>query len=62
MFAGTEVRVRLVDGIEWTGHLRTELLSERSLSVYLAGGDGEGATLYLDQIAEIVPNDSANAH
>jgi hypothetical protein len=54
-FAGTEVRVRLRDGATWTGRLRTELLTERSLSIYIAGHGGEGATLYIDQIAEIVP-------
>ena len=59
-FGGSEVRVRLADGILWTGRLRTELLTERSLSVYVSGHGGEGATLYIDQIAEIVPlHDSA---
>ncbi len=53
--AGTEVRVRLADGSSWTGRLRTDLLTERSLSVYLAGAGGEGVTLYIDQIREIVP-------
>jgi hypothetical protein len=53
--AGVEVRVRLKDGSTWSGRLRTELLTERSLSVYLKGQAGEGATLYIDQIAEIVP-------
>jgi hypothetical protein len=54
--AGLAVRVRLVDGSSWTGLLRTDLLTDRSLSVYLAGRHGEeGVTLYIDQIAEIVP-------
>jgi len=54
--AGRAVRVRLRDGSAWTGVLRTDLLTDRSLSVYLAGRDGEeGVTLYIDQIAEIVP-------
>jgi hypothetical protein len=54
-FAGMSVRVRLDDGSEHTGHLRTELLSDRSLSVYIAGSGDEGATLYIDQIVAIVP-------
>jgi hypothetical protein len=54
-FAGTRVRVRLSDGSEHTGQLRTELLSDRSLSVYIAGSGDEGATLYIDQIIAIVP-------
>jgi hypothetical protein len=50
------VRVRLTDGSAWSGRLRTELLTARSLSVFLAGRDGgEGVTLSIDQIAEIVP-------
>ena len=53
-YAGTDVRVRLEDGTTWTGRLRTDLLTERSLSVYITGHGGEGATLYIDQIAEIV--------
>jgi hypothetical protein len=56
-FAGHAVRVRLVDGSTFTGHLRTELLSEHSLSVFIAIRAGEGVTLYIDQIAEIVPTD-----
>ncbi len=54
-FAGTHVRVSLADGTSHSGHLRTELLSDRSLSVYLAGPGDEGATLYIDQIIDIVP-------
>jgi hypothetical protein len=54
--AGVTVRVRLCDGAAWTGVLRTDLLTERSVSVYVEGcGGGEGVTLYIDQIAEIVP-------
>ncbi len=53
-YAGADVRVRLEDGTTWSGRLRTDLLTERSLSVYITGRDGEGATLYIDQIAEIV--------
>jgi hypothetical protein len=54
-FAGVEVRVRLTGGQTWDGRLRTDLLTERSISVYVRGQGGEGATLYIDQIAEIVP-------
>ncbi len=54
-FAVVTFHVRLDDGSEHTGHLRTELLSDRSLSVYIAGSDDEGATLYIDQIVAIVP-------
>jgi hypothetical protein len=53
--AGVEVLVRLHDGTTWTGLLHTDLLTERSLSVYVSDHRGEGATLYIDQIAEIVP-------
>jgi hypothetical protein len=54
-FAGTHVRVHLADGTQHTGHLRTELLSVRSLAVYITGSGDEGATLYIDQIIAIVP-------
>jgi hypothetical protein len=54
-FAGVPVRVRLADGTAHDGTLRTELLSERSLSVYIAGAGDEGATLYIDQIESIIP-------
>ena len=53
-FAGADVRVTMVGGGVWTGRLRTDLLTERSLSVYLGSARGEGVTLYIDQIAEIV--------
>lgn len=53
-FAGRHVRVYLDDGTEHRGVLRTELLSDRSLSVYIAGSGDEGATLYIDQIVQIV--------
>jgi hypothetical protein len=55
-FAGLAVRVRLADGSSWTGVLRTDLLTDRSVSVFLTGcAGGEGVTLYIHQIAEIVP-------
>lgn len=52
-FRGRRVRVRLVDSSEYTGELRTELLSDRAISVYLVREDGEGATIYLDDIVGI---------
>jgi hypothetical protein len=52
--AGVEVRVRLLDGTAWRGRLRTELLTENSLAVFLYDGNGDGTTLYIEQIAEIV--------
>jgi hypothetical protein len=54
-FAGRHVRVHLNDGTEHSGVLRTDLLSDRSVSVYIAGSGDEGATLYIDQIVAIVP-------
>ena len=51
--AGIPVHVRLSDGTEHHGLLRTDLLSDRSLSVYIAGANDDGATLYIDQIVEI---------
>jgi hypothetical protein len=47
--------VQLADGREYIGELRTELLTDRSLSVYLDSGEGDGATLYIEQIAGIWP-------
>lgn len=52
-FAGRPVRLRLDDGSEHHGMLRTELLTDRSISVYIASECGEGATVYIDQITEI---------
>ncbi|GAC1413908.1 MAG: hypothetical protein NVSMB5_01170 [Candidatus Velthaea sp.] len=57
-FDGITVDVQLRDGTRHTGRLRIELLSERSLSVYIAGSGDEGATLYIDQIVRIVPQNS----
>ncbi|GAC1413256.1 MAG: hypothetical protein NVSMB64_23530 [Candidatus Velthaea sp.] len=57
-FDGVDVEVHLADGTGHTGRLRTELLSERSLSVYLTGAGDEGATLYIDQIVKIVPRNT----
>ncbi len=52
-FAGRAVCLRLDDGSEHRGTLRTELLTDRSISVYIAAESGEGATVYIDQITEI---------
>jgi hypothetical protein len=54
-FSGVPVLVVLADGTTHRGRFRTDLLSDRSVSVYIAGDGDEGATLYIDQIAEIVP-------
>jgi hypothetical protein len=54
-FEGRPVRVRLRDASEHVGTLRTELLSPRSISVYLATDVGEGATIYIDEIVGIWP-------
>ena len=54
-FAGVRVRIRLLDGATWSGWLRTDVLTERSISVYVRGHAGEGVTVYIDQIADIVP-------
>jgi len=51
--AGIPVQVRLADGTEHHGVLRTDILSDRSLSVYITGSNDDGATLYIDQITEI---------
>ena len=56
--AGIPVHVRLIDGTEHQGLLRTELLSDRSLSIYITGAGDDGATLYIDQIAEIKKTES----
>ena len=52
-FAGQPVLLRLEDGSQHVGILRTELLTERSISVFIAADSGEGATIYIDQILEI---------
>ncbi len=55
-FAGRPVRLTLRDGSQHHGSLRTELLTERSISVYIGSETGEGATIYIDQIEEIQPD------
>ncbi len=54
-FAGRPVRVRLDDESEHVGRLRTDLLTERSLSVYLARDGDDGTTLYIDHIIGVWP-------
>jgi hypothetical protein len=54
-FADRPVRVRLDDGSEHTGVLRTELLGDASISVFLARDERQGATLYIDEITGIWP-------
>jgi hypothetical protein len=54
-FAGRPVRVRLTDESEHVGRLRTELLTERSLAVFLAAEGDDGMTLYIDHIIEVWP-------
>jgi hypothetical protein len=45
--------VRLDDASELVGELRTELLSEQSLSVFLKRPGEEGATIYIHEIVGI---------
>ncbi|GAC1625934.1 MAG: hypothetical protein NVS4B5_17720 [Vulcanimicrobiaceae bacterium] len=54
-FANRPVRVRLSDASEHVGMLRTELLSERSISVFLTREGQQGATIYIDEIVGIWP-------
>ena len=54
-FTGRPVRLLLRDGTEHRGVLRTELLTEQSISVFIGVETGEGSTIYIDQIAEIQP-------
>jgi hypothetical protein len=54
-FAGRRVRIRLDDASEMVGELRTELLSEKSISVFLKRSDVEGATIYIEEIVGIWP-------
>jgi hypothetical protein len=52
-FSGHPVRIRLEDASELVGTLRTDLLTDRSIAVFLARDGDEGATLYIDDIVEI---------
>ncbi len=58
-FAGHLVRVRLADGSELEGKLRTELLTEQSISIFLSHLDeAGGTTLYIEEIAGVWPSAS----
>jgi len=52
-YAGHRVRVQLDDASELVGELRTELLSDQSVSVYLKRTGEEGATIYIHEIVGI---------
>ena len=57
-FALRHVSVKLHDGTLLAGTLRTELLSDRSISIFIKGDrpDGAGdATIYIDDIAAVEP-------
>jgi len=43
------------DASEHVGTLRTELLSDKSISVFLAREGEEGATIYIEEIVGIWP-------
>ena len=49
------VRIRMDDASEHVGTLRTELLSDKSISVFLAREGEEGATIYIEEIVGIWP-------
>jgi hypothetical protein len=53
--AGRRVHVHLTDGSEHVGTLRTDLLSERSISVFLSRDGDDGATIYIEQITAVRP-------
>ena len=54
-YADRPVLVRLGDASELVGTLRTELLSEKSISVFLARDGQQGTTIYIDEIVGIWP-------
>jgi hypothetical protein len=55
LFEGGRVRVRIRDAADLVGILRTDLLTDRSLAVYIDCGNGDGATIYIDHIVGIWP-------
>lgn len=55
LYADRPVRIRMDDASEHVGTLRTELLSEKSISVFLARDGQPGATIYIDEIVGIWP-------
>jgi hypothetical protein len=54
-YAGQQVCVRLDDQSEHVGELRIELLSEKSISVFLKRNEQEGTTIYIEEIVGIWP-------
>jgi hypothetical protein len=52
-FHGRTVLVQLGNHAQFVGKLRTELLTEKSISVYITRSDGSGATIYIDEIASL---------
>ncbi|MGP6158456.1 MAG: hypothetical protein ACLPYS_13290 [Vulcanimicrobiaceae bacterium] len=52
-YAGRRVHVHLTDGSEHVGLLRTDLLSERSIAVFLTREGDDGETIYLHHIAAV---------
>ena len=52
-FCGRTVLVQLENRLQFVGRLRTELLTEKSISVYIVRSDGSGATIYIDEIASL---------
>ncbi|MBD5633152.1 MAG: hypothetical protein IAI49_01635 [Candidatus Eremiobacteraeota bacterium] len=54
-YVGRRVCVLLDDASEHVGELRTELLSEKSISVFLKRTEHDGATIYIDDIVAICP-------
>ena len=52
-FRDRTVLVELRDHAQFVGKLRVELLTEQSISVYIARADGTGATIYIDEIASL---------
>jgi hypothetical protein len=55
-YAGRRVHVHLTDGSERVGTLRTDLLSERSISVFLTCEGDDGETIYIHHIAAVRPS------
>jgi hypothetical protein len=47
------VLVQLADRSQFVGKLRIELLTEKSISVFITRSDGSGATIYIDEIASL---------
>ena len=55
LYADRPVRIRMNDASEHVGTLRTELLSEKSISVFLGREGQQGTTIYIDEIVGIWP-------